>query len=221
VNLPDTLLGEEWYWAAWAVWLLFFAHSLWRAPWGRLKDSEHLNLWLGMVVFLTLLWSLKAGVKPGLGFHLLGATVFVLSFGPRLAFIGLSLVMAGVTLNGAAGPIAFGMNALLLAGLGVVFSQFFYRLFFRLLPKHLFVYIFANGFFAAALTIICVGFSISLFLALTGAYPWEYLINEYFPYFLLLGFSEAWLSGMVMTLFVVYRPEWVITFDDSRYLVDK
>jgi len=60
-----------------------------------------------------------------------------------------------------------------------------------------------------------------LFLALAGAYPWDYLINEYFPYFLLLGFSEAWLSGMAMTLFVVYRPEWVITFDDSRYLADK
>ena len=221
MNLPDTLLGDEWYWAAWAVWLLFFAHSLWRAPWARLKDSEHLNVWLGMVVLLTLLWSLKAGVKPGLGFHLLGAMVFTLSFGPRLAFIGLSFVMAGVTLNGAAGPLAFGANALLLAGLGVGFSQFFYRLFFRLLPKHLFVYIFANSFFGAALTIICVGFSISLFLALAGAYPWDYLINEYFPYFLLLGFSEAWLSGMAMTLFVVYRPEWVITFDDSRYLADK
>jgi len=221
VNLPDTLLGEGWYRAAWAVWLLFFAHSLWRAPWRRLKNSELLNVWLGMVVFLTLIWSLKAGVKPGLSFHLLGATVFTLSFGPRLAFIGLSLVTVCITLNGAAGPLAFGLNALLLAGLGVVFSQIFYWLFSRLLPKHLFVYIFAHGFFGAALTIICVGFSISLFLALAGAYPWEYLVSEYFPYFLLLGFSEAWLSGMMMTLFVVYRPQWVITFDDSRYLVDK
>lgn len=221
MNLPDTLLGEEWYWAAWAVWLLFFAHSLWRASWSRLKNTELLNVWLGMVVFLTLLWSLKAGVKPGLGFHLLGATVFTLSFGPRLAFIGLSLVTAGITLNGAAGPLAFGANALLLAGLGVGFSQMFYRLFYRLLPKHFFVYIFAHGFFGAALTIICVGISISLFLALAGAYQWDYLITEYFPYYLLLGFSEAWLSGMIMTLFVVYRPEWVITFDDSRYLADR
>lgn len=221
VNLPDNLLGEEWYWAAWAVWLLFFVHSLWRAPWSRLKNSELLNVWLGMVVFLTLIWSLKAGVKPGLSFHLLGASVFTLSFGPRLAFIGLSLATAGITLNGAAGTFAFGLNALLLAGLGVAFSQMFYRLFSSLLPKHIFVYIFANGFFGAALSIICVGFSISLLLALAGAYSWEYLIGEYFPYFLLLGFSEAWLSGMMMTLFVIYRPEWVITFDDSRYLANK
>lgn len=221
MNLPDTLLGEEWYWAAWLVWTLFFARSLWRAPWKQLKDSEQLNVWLGMVVLLILIWSLKAGVKPGLGLHLLGATVFTLSFGPHLAFVGLSLVTAGVTLNGAAGPFAYGANALLLAGLGVGFSQAFYRLFLSLLPKHFFVYIFIQGFLGAALTIISVGFLITAFLALAGAYDWDYLISEYFPYYLLLGFSEALLSGMMMTLFVVYRPNWVITFDDSRYLADK
>ncbi len=221
MNLPDTLLGEEWYWAAWVVWLLFFARSVWRAPWGRLKDSEQLNLWLGMIVLLTLIWSLKAGVKPGLGFHLLGATVFTLSCGPHLAFVGLSLVTAGITLNGAGGPLAFAANALLLGGLGVAFSQGFYRFLSPLLPRHFFVYIFVNGFFGSALTIVGVGFSVTLFLAVTGVYEWEYLISEYFPYFFLLAFSEAWLSGMVMTLFVVYRPNWVITFDDSRYLADK
>jgi uncharacterized membrane protein len=221
VNIPDALLGETWCWVAWAAWLLLFARSVWRAPWGRLRDSEQLNVWLGLIVALTLLWSLKAGVKPGLSFHLLGATVFTLSFGPRLAFVGLSLVTAAITLNGAAGVSVFGVNALLLAGLGVGFSHLFYRLFFLLLPKHFFVFIFVQGFLSAALTIVCVGFSITLFFALSGAYEWPYLIDEYFPYFLLLGFSEAWLSGMMMTLFVVYRPDWVITFDDSRYLADK
>jgi len=221
VNLPDNLLGEEWYWAAWVVWAPIFARSLWRAPWRRLGNSELLNVWLGMVVLLTVIWSLKAGVKPGLSFHMIGATVFTLSFGPHLAFVGLSLVTLGVTLNGASGTFAYAVNALLLAGLGVLFSQGFYRLFSRFLPKHFFVYIFLNGFFGAALTTLSVGFSLTLFFLLAGVYEWDYLITEYFPYFFLLAFSEAWLSGMVMTLFVVYRPDWVLTFDDSRYLTDK
>jgi uncharacterized membrane protein len=221
VNLPDNLLGEGWYWAAWVVWMPLFARSVFRAPWGRLRDSDQLNVWLGMIVLLTLIWSLKAGVKPGLAFHLLGATVFTLSFGPHLAFVGLSLVVAGITLNGAAGPFAYALNALLLAAASVGMSQGFYRFFSRLLPKHFFVYIFINGFLGAALTIIGVGFSATLLLALAGAYEWDYLISEYLPYFLLLGFSEAWLSGMMMTLFVVYRPDWVVTFDDSRYLAGK
>jgi len=214
-------MGAGWYWAAWVVWVPLFAHSPWRAPWGRLRDSEQLNVWLGMVVLLTLVWSMKAGVKPGLTLHLLGATVFTLSFGPRLAFVGLSLVTLGITLNGAAGPFAYAANALLLAGLGVGLSHFYYRIFSGMLPKHFFVYIFINGFLGAALTIIGVGFAATVLMAVVGAYAWDYLISEYFPYFLLLAFSEAWLSGMVMTLFVVYRPHWVASFDDSSYLGDK
>ena len=174
-----------------------------------------------MIVLLTVVWSLKAGVKPGLSFHLLGATVFSLCFGPHLAFVGLSLVTLGITLNGAAGTFAYAANALLLAGFSVGLSQFYFRIFSYMLPKHFFVYIFVNGFLGAALTIVGVGFGATAILAMVGAYEWEYLISEYYPYFVLLAFSEAWLSGMIMTLFVVYRPQWVVSFDDSRYLADK
>ncbi len=80
------------------------------------------------------------------------------------------------------------------------------------------MYIFINGFLGAAFTLVGVGLAISVVLAVAGAYPGITLFSDYFPYFLLLGFSEAWLSGMVITLFVVYRPNWALTFDDSRYL---
>ena len=173
-----------------------------------------------MVVLLVLIWSLVAGVKPGLSLHLLGATVFTLCFGPQLAFIGLSLVTAGVILNGDSSLLVFGVNALLLAGVGVASSAFFYRLFYRVFPKHFFVYVFINGFFAAALNIVVVGLCITAFLAILGIYSWAYLSDEYLPYFFLLAFSEAWLSGMVITVFVLYRPSWVLTFDDSLYLSD-
>jgi uncharacterized membrane protein len=221
VNLPDTLLGDGWYWAAWAVWLLFFARSILKAPWVVLKDSESLNVWLGMIVLLILVWSLKAGVKPGLSLHLLGAMVFTLSFGPYLAFVGLSLVLFGVTLNGEAGFFAYALNALLMVGVSVLLSQTIYRLILQWLPRHFFVYVFINGFFGSALTVFGVGLASVLLLAMAGAYGWGYLLSEYLPFFLLLGFAEAWLSGMLMTLFVVYRPNWVVTFDDSSYLINK
>ena len=206
---------------AWVVWVPLFALIVWRAPWRRLSDPALFNVWMGMVVLLTVIWSMKAGVKPGLGLHLLGATVFTLSFGPALAFVGLSLITLGVTLNGAAGFFALAMNALLLAGVGVGFSDGFHRLLLGVLPKNFFVYIFINGFLGAALTVLSVGAAACLLLGGAEVYAWEYLMTEYFPYFLLLGFAEAWLSGMVLTLFVVYRPDWVLTFDDTHYLADK
>ena len=154
MNLPDNLLDDAWCWIAWAVWLPVFVRSVWRAPWLRFKDSEQFNVWLGMIVLLTLIWSLKAGVKPGLSMHLLGASVFTLCFGPALAFIGLSMVLLGITLNGAAGGFAFALNSLLVGGFGVLFSQYFYQAVRRFLPRHFFVYIFVNGFFAAHLSTI-------------------------------------------------------------------
>ena len=221
MRLPANLLGEAWYWAAWAVWVPLFAGSLFRAPWSRLRDPELLNVWLGMIVLLTLVWHLKAGVRPGLSLHLLGATVFTLSFGPRLAFVGLSLVSLAMVLNGTSDLFALAANTCLTAGVGILLSDGIRSLVAKLLPPHFFVYIFANGFFAAALAVAGVGLVTTLLLALAGAYEWEYLATEYLPYFLLLGFSEAWLSGMLMTLFVVYRPHWVSTFDDSVYLANK
>lgn len=180
-----------------------------------------MNVWLGMIVLLTLFWCLKAGVKPGLNFHLLGATVFTLCFGPHLAFVGLCLVLAGATLNDAAGPFAYAVNALLLAGAGVAIAQFVHRLVCRWLPAQFFIFIFVNSFFGAAVTIMGIGLISTVLMSLSGVYPWSYLIDEYLPYFMLLGFSEAWLSGMLTTLFVIYRPEWIVAFDDSRYLANK
>lgn len=221
MNLTDELLGEAWYWAAWVAWLPLLARSVLKAPWGRLREAEQSHLWLGMVVVLTLLWSLKAGVKPGLALHLLGANLFTLAFGPHLAFIGLCLVMLGITLNGAAGMFAYALNALLLAGFGVFLSHSLFSFLSCRLPRHFFVYIFVNGFLSSALVVLGVGLISTLLLGLAGAYPWDYLSEEHFPYYLLLGFSEAWLSGMVITLFVIYRPQWVASFEDSRYLSDK
>lgn len=221
MNLPDNILGEVWGWAAWAVWILLFVLAVSKAPWSRLKDSESLNLWFGMIVLLTLIWSIKAGVKPGLSLHLLGATLFTLCFGWQLAFVGLSLVLAGITLNGAAGYFAYATNALLLAGVSVGVSHLVCHLVDRHLPKHFFVFIFANGFFGAALTMIAVGMVSTLLMGLAEIYDFGYLTSEYLPYFLLLGFSEAWLSGMLITLFVVYRPSWVFSFNDSFYFAKK
>ena len=221
MNLPDSLLAEGWYWAAWVLWSPLFARAVWRAPWSVFKDSSRFNLWLGLIVGLTLMWSLKAGVKPGLTLHLLGATAMTLSFGPQLAFIALNLVLAAVMVNEGGGAASFALNALLLAGWGVFLSDRIYRIVDRFLPRHFFIYIFGNGFFGSAATVIGVGAAASSLMVLAGAYPAAYLLEEYLPYFLLLGFSEAWLSGMAMTLLVVYFPGWVATFDDSRYLAGK
>ena len=221
MNLPDHLLSLNWYVVGWVLFALCLALALWRAPWRRLADSAGLNLWLGNCVILTLMWSMKAGVQPGLNFHLLGAMLMTLEFGPALALLGLVMVLLGVTLNGAVGWQAFGLNALLMAVLPVACSYGFWWLGNRWLPKNPFVFIFANGFFGSAFAIATTGLMASWLLSSAGIYPFATLAEDYLPYFVLLGFSEAWLAGMVLTLMVVYRPAWLSTFDEHCYFAKR
>lgn len=218
MNIPDKLLTGEWLGFAWTIWFVAATAALWRAPWSDLRQGVRFNVWLGMIVLLTVVWSLKAGVRPGLDFHFVGAALFTLCFGPWLAFIGLSLVLVGVTFNGVGGWSAYAINGMLTVAVGVAISHGWRRLSERFLPRQLFVYVFANGFFGAGVSVFCVGLASVAVMAAAGVYSFDYLLDEYLPYYLLLGFSEAWLTGMLLTLFVIYRPSWVVSFDDARYL---
>jgi uncharacterized membrane protein len=221
MNLPDGLLPPSWYWFSHLLFALALGWSIHAAPWRRLKDDEQLHLWLGTCVALMLLWSIKTGIKPGLNFHLLGATVFTLMFGPYLAMLGLSVVLLGVTAFGLSGWGSFSANGLLMGALPVSVSYLVFRLADARLPHHLFVYIFVNAFVGAALAMALTGLAATGLLAVAGVYTLDYLSSQYLPYFLLMGWSEALLSGMLITLLVVYCPQWVGTFDDARYLRNK
>lgn len=221
MNLPYALLSEAWYWLAWLIWLPLMLLALWRAPWASLQDNARLHVFLGMVVALVLLWSMKAGVKPGLDLHLTGVMLFTLVFGLPLAFIGLNLVLLAVSINAAMAWEGFALNALLTSGLGVLLAHYLHRLVDALFPRHFFVFVFLKGFFAAALAVMGIGLGVSVVYGVDGVYAWTYLFDDYLPYYLLLGFSEAWISGMVLTLMLVYRPAWVITYDESLYCMDR
>jgi len=195
------------------------------APWKRLADSGQSNVWLGTIVLLALMWSMKAGVKPGLNLHLLGVMMFTLMFGRQLALIGLSLVLAAVTLNaglkGLGGWQAYALNALVLCLVPTLLADGIRRVVERFLPANFFIFIFVTAFFGAALTVVVSGAATLTLLWLAGIYPPAMLFEEHFPYYLLLGFAEAWLNGAMITLMVVYRPHWVGSFDDHRYFLNK
>ena len=88
----------------------------------------------------------------------------------------------------------------------------------RYLPAHLFVYVFVNAFLAGGLSLIVAAASGMALLWLLGVYDWPYLLDNALPFYFLLSWSEAFTSGLVLSIMVVYRPQWVRSFDDSRYL---
>jgi uncharacterized membrane protein len=221
VNLAASLFSTTWH----GIMLLLSAavaiDLFRRSPWARLVQGPTLNVMLGCAVVLTLVWSMKAGIKPGLDLHLLGAMVATLVLGPRLAIVALALALCGITLNGTIAWQAWPVNFIVTVVVPVLVATGLQRLVERWLPAHFFIFIFVTGFAGAALTVLVQGAVASSAMVLAGAYTADFLLSEYLPFFLLLGFAEAWISGAVVTLLVVYKPEWVLGFDDSRYLLNK
>lgn len=225
MNFPDGLFSDLWAYGAILPYTLALFWAIRTAPWRRLADSDQLNAWLGAIVVLTLLWSMKAGVKPGLNLHLLGVTTFTLMFGRQFALVGLSLVLAAMTFNASLRGVeaweAFALNALVLVVFPVCVAHAILRCVERCLPANLFIYIFGAAFFGAGICVVATGALASLLLLVSGTYTVELLLSEYFPFYILLGFAEAWLNGAAITLMVVYYPRWVGSFDDRRYLWQK
>lgn len=221
MNLASSLFPANWHATMLVLTVLIGALTVRRAPWTRLLESSQLNLLLGFVVCLTLIWSLKAGVKPGLTLHMLGAMAATLTMGPWLALVALALALTGITLNGAVEWTAWPINFIFMAAWPVCVATLILRTIERVLPAHFFIFIFVISFAGAAVTVGLQGVLVSAAMVLAGAYPAEFLLTEYLPFFLLLGFAEAWLSGALVTVLVVYRPQWVAMFDDQRYLANK
>lgn len=204
---------------------LGLAFLAWRwlmsGDWRQLADPQRLNLFLGATVVALALWQIRTGVKPGLSFHLYGMAALALMFGFwRATFAGVLILLANAVFGrGSWGEL--GLDALLTAALPAAVSWGGFRLLDRYLPNHFFIYVLGNGFFGAALSVVTVGLVTTALMALGGAYTLDYLLSQYTPYAMLLSWGEAFTTGMVITVMAVYRPDWVESFDDARYIQNK
>jgi uncharacterized membrane protein len=188
-----------------------------RAPWRRLADSRNLNVWCGAVVALTVLWSVRAELAHGVVIHLLGMAGLALMAGPWLALVGGALVVALCAWLHGAAPAAVPTEFLASVLVPVAVVLVVLRLTQRFLPPNLFVYTIVAAFLGAALGAFLAGLASAVSFVAAGVAA-NVIFGEYVPYLIFLAFGEATLTGMALTLAVVYRPHWVATFDDDLYL---
>lgn len=222
MELDGNLFSINLQWFVGSLYFLILLFALWHLPWRRLvTQSAHLHLFLGTCVVILLLWSLRIDVQLGLEFHLLGTTSLTLMFGWPLAVVGTTLALLGVTFNGDAHWSSFFFNAILIGILPIAITQLVLVLGRRWLPKHFFIYVLVNAFLASGFAAILIGYSATFLLIYSGSYSYLQLKEILIPFFPLMFFPEAWLNGWIMTMLVVFRPQWVGSFDDAVYLQGK
>ena len=222
LHIPAALMPAFVLWLLNASFVLFLLYATSKIAFKSfLEDVAGQHVYFGAMVMLFLLWGVKAGVSPGLGFHHLGATLFTLMFGWPLAIIGLSIIMLASVLLQHNELVSIGANGVLSIIIPVMISYGVLKLSQRLLPDNFFIYIFVVAFFGAGIAVAASRLFSIVLLALVDAYPLDKLIEESLLYTPLFMFPEMFVTGMLVSIFVVYKPGWVVTFDDERYIKGK
>lgn len=211
--------------AAWALALAVLAGCARGLPAGRFRGEAGAEarrvLLLAALAIMGLRWFNTAALQ-GVVLHFLGATIATLMFGGRVACGVMALAsLAGVAL-GAAWQGSWPFDFLLSGALPVAVTALAGIAAARWVPANIFTWVMVDAFAAAALAMAAsslVSAALSALMGATGAGgAASGPAAAYLAATPLLMFGEAFLTGSVMVLVVVYRPQWCPGFDDRTYL---
>jgi uncharacterized membrane protein len=181
-------------------------------PWSTLRHVALRGPWIAACVALACLWGAQGVLPTALPMQLSGACLLVLMFGWPLAVLTLlPIALAQAWLAGgdwaSALPLAF-WNGLVPAtvalALGVATRRW----------PHVFVYILGRAFLVTA---VAVGVAGALRVGLAGAPP-AADSTALLTAGIMVAWGEAFATGALTAIFVAYRPEWLLTYSDARYL---
>jgi uncharacterized membrane protein len=203
-----------------ALALLTLGFAGWFRPW-RMLAGPLLSPFLAGVVLLPWFWMLpqmlpSSVLAGGVSVQLSGASLLTLMLGFPLAVLALTAV-AGVVWLAGSWPVDVWLSqwvwlglvpAWLVIGLGAVLR--------RWLPPQVFIYILGRGFLGTAVVVFLSGVLYEVVHHLVGGVT----MGEAFVARWLMAWGDAFLTGMLVAIFVAFRPEWLATWSDRRYLVE-
>jgi uncharacterized membrane protein len=206
--MPDLSLIE------WALTLSVLALAAVFKPWSMLRNRPLQNPWLAALVVLPWGWGAAAATSSGAVLQISGACLLVLMVGwPLACWTLVPVALLGTWMGGQ--PLAGAVDSLLWFGLAPASLALATGLAIRRwLPNHLFVYILGRGFFATALAVCTAG---SVHALLHGS-PQGLALADMLVGYWLIGWGEAFTTGMLVATMVAFRPQWLATYSDQRYL---
>lgn len=217
MDLNSIHLSGIWLWAQWLYWPILL-WAIYRAPWSILLQKDSSNILFATTAIIFLFWHLKVTLDDGLTIHLLGSSILTLMFRWQVALMANALILSGITLVSSADVAAFAMNGLITGVIPVSITYLIWRFNESFLPANYFIYIFVAAFLAAGLSMLVTGVVSYEILTHIDSQIIEETLDQYILIFIPIMYPEAFITGGVMSVFVIYKPEWIATFDDRRYL---
>ena len=221
MEFSGELFPTSWLWSFAALYAWLLSRALRWADWKRLADNVQLNVFLGAVVCVSLMWTLRTEVQPGFAWHLSGMVALTLMFGWSLAIIAGSLALFAATIVGLNDWAGLVPSALVFIVLPAGLTQLILGLARAYLPKHYFIYVFINAFLAGGVVSLITAFVATGLLLFAEAYSMQKLSDSYLLFLPLMFFPEAVLNGWLISIMVGFKPHWVGSFRDEEYLHGK
>jgi len=180
-------------------------------PWRASPPAWPALAWWAL---MPLLWNTDRLSAQPLLQPLAGSCLLMLMLGWPLAVLML-LPVAGVGWLLAGGGDAEALHRLVWLGLvPITLAMVIGAGLRRWLPQHLFVYILGRGFFATAIAVAAAGV---LSVWLHGVPP-ELSADDVMLARTLVASGDAVITGMLVAIFVAFRPHWLATYADRIYL---
>ena len=210
-------------WALVTTWLLSLGVIVWclcLRPWRPLlEDTALQHRWMAATLAVMLMWQLRAQAVDWLTLHLVFTVLMTLVFKMPLALISNVMINVAMVAIGRNDWSLMGANMLVTGIVPATVTGFVWRIVDRRLSDNLMVFLFACGFFGTALATLGGGLSAVALIIVAGTDPEAvYLAQEYARFLPLLMPSEAFITGMLLSILLVYHPSWVATFNDHRYI---
>ena len=169
---------------------------------------------LGWCLLMPLSWSTDRLSSMPLLQPLAGSCLLMLMLGWPLAVLLLVPVGAATLWLGGGAPAAVLQQAIWLGLVPMTLALALGAVLRRWLPNHLFVYILGRGFFATA---VAFGVAGALSAWLNGV-PAGLSAGDVLLARGLVGSGDAFITGMLVAVFVAFRPQWLATYADRIYL---
>lgn len=186
----------------------------------------NLKVLLICILLIAIAWNVRAFANRssaesmvGLSFHFFGASLLVVMFGFWEALV----ILFGIAIVGIYLPTYNLQEAarhyLSVGVLPACISMTVITLIKRFLPQHLFVFILGRGYVAGLMSTLLSGIILALIQNFFTNTPIGGIDPVgWFLVLLVLSFTEGSLSGMLLAILTIYKPEWVKTYDVDTHL---
>jgi len=196
--------------------------AAWNAPWRSFwGNNEQFNAFIGLAIWLTVLWLFPVGVREGLKLHPLGATLCFLIFDWQIAALMLSIILLVSLLYNGTSLLALGNIGLVMIILPIAFSRLFLKLFYRYGKANYFSYVLWNGYSCGALSMLLAALVNGLLITASGKYSGFTMDNVYWAFLPVIISIESVLTGAFISGFAVALPKAVAHFNQDFYFAKK